>query len=269
MTNARTRGAALGSVVAFLLVLGTAEGATIVDAHDRSHATTSTLSVTSTLQGRQVLPHRIRWLVRTSLSQAQVGEVAFLIDGKARWIERRAPYTYGDDGGYLVTSWLTPGSHRFAVRVRSNDGRSATEVVVARVRPAPEPPAALAGTWRRDVQGTSQQIGGPPGIYTLRFDRRWIQDRAPGAWNPDTGHGGIVDNYWVPAARTFEIAGSVTFRILRDEDAEGGWWCEPGGPRATYSWSVTGDTLTLKPLNGRDPCGERGYVYTGDWTRAG
>ncbi|HJU47904.1 MAG TPA: hypothetical protein VJ689_07230 [Gaiellaceae bacterium] len=263
----RTLGAVCGSLVVFGSILGVAGGATIVDAHDRSQAATSALSVTSTLHGKQVLPHRIRWIARPSLPQARVDEVAFLIDGKVRWIERRVPYGYGDDGGYLVTSWLQPGRHRFVVRVRSTDGQTATEVVLARVRPAPQVPAALAGTWRRDVQGTPQQIGGPPGIYTLRFDRRWIQDRAPGAWNPDTGHGGIVDNDWVPAAKTFEIAGSVTFRIFRDEDAEGGWWCGPAGPRATYSWSVTGDTLTLKPLHGPDPCGERGYVYTGNWTR--
>jgi hypothetical protein len=229
---------------------------------------TPAFTVMSTLQGKRVLPHRIPWIARPSLPQSRVSEVAFLIDGKVRWIERRAPYSYSDDGGYLVTSWLTPGRHRFAVRVRSTDGRTATEALVARVLPAPAPPRALAGTWRRDVQGTPQELDGPPGVWTLRFERRWIQDRAPGAWNPDTQHGGMIDNDWVPGPRTFEIAGGVSFRILKDTDAEGGWWCEPGGPKATYAWSVRGDTLTLKPVNGRDPCGTRGAVYTGDWTRA-
>lgn len=223
--------------------------------------------VTSTLDGKSVLPHRIHWIARTTLAQSNVGEVAFLIDGKVRWIEREAPYTYGDDGAHLVTSFLSPGRHRFTVRVKSADGRTGTSTVTARVVPAPEPPAELAGTWQRDVQGARETIGGPPGIYTILFERRWIQDRAPGAWNPDTGAGAVIDNDWVLRGNTFEVVGSVTFRILRDEDAEGGWWCKPKGQKAIYSWAVSGDTLTLAPVSGADPCGERGAVYTGTWTR--
>jgi hypothetical protein len=223
--------------------------------------------VGSTLEGRKVLPQRIAWFGRPSVRASLVAEVAFLIDGKVRWVERGAPYTYSDDGGYLVTSWLRPGWHRFAVRATLNDGRIATNSVTARVVAAPKPPAQLVGRWRRDVQGTPETLGGPPGLWTLVFERRWLQDRAPGKWNPDTQHGSVIDNYWVPGARTFEVAGSVTFRVLNDTDAEGGWWCEPGGPRAAYSWSVEGDTLTLAPRNGRDPCRERGAVYTGEWTR--
>jgi hypothetical protein len=130
--------------------------------------------------------------------------------------------------------------------------------------------AVRAGAWPRDVQGTPGTLEGPRG-YTLVFDRRWIQDRAPGTWDPntspETGFGGVVDNDWIPGATTFEIAGSVTFRVLRDDAAEGGWWCEPCGPKATYSWSVSGDRLTLGPVSGVEPCRERGAVYTGAWTR--
>ena len=226
-------------------------------------------TVTSTLDGKSVLPHRIAWLARTSLTQAKVSEVAFLIDGKVRWVEHGAPYSYSDDGGNLVTSWLAPGRHRFTVRAKSTDGRQAARTVVARIAAALEPPPALAGTWQRDVQGTPETLGGPPGTYTLWFDKRWIRDRAPGKWNPATGSGGVVNNDWVPGPKTFEIAGAVTFRILRDDDQEGGWWCEPGGPKATYTWSVSGDTLTLSPVDRPDPCRERGAVYTGEWTRAG
>ena len=196
--------------------------------------------MTSTLDGRTVLPHRIAWIGSTTLPAGQVRQVAFLVDGRVRWIEHEAPYTYSDDGGYLVTSWLAPGRHTFAVRVSSTDGRTRTRTVTTRVRPAKRPPAKLAGVWTRVVRGTPEELGGPAGRYTLHFERRWLQDRAPGLWNPtsDTGYGGIVDNDWVPGPRTFEIAGSVTFRVLHDSDAEGGWWCEPGGPKATYGWSV-------------------------------
>src|SRR4051812_28043642 len=62
--------------------------------------------VTTTLAGKQVLPHRIHWVARTTLPAAKVSAVTFLIDGKVRWIEHLVPYTYGLDGNWLVTSWL-------------------------------------------------------------------------------------------------------------------------------------------------------------------
>src|SRR5581483_7794604 len=112
------------------------------------------LKVASTLDGKTVLPHRIHWLGLPALPQTQVREVDFLIDARVRWIEHGAPYSYGDDGGYLVTSWLAPGRHRFTIRVRSTDGRTGTDTVLARVLPAPPPPTQLAGTWQRDVRTT-------------------------------------------------------------------------------------------------------------------
>jgi hypothetical protein len=44
---------------------------------------------------------------------------------------------------------------------------------------------------------------------------------------------------------TARVVGSVTRKPMRDTDPEGGWWCLPDGPPASYSWSVGGDTLTL------------------------
>lgn len=229
--------------------------------------------VASTLDGKTVLPHRIHWLVFPG-PRTQVREVAFLVDGKLRWVEHGAPYSYSDDGGYLVTSWLSPGLHRFTVRVLTTTGRTGTDTVIARAVPAPAPSPELAGTWQRKILNTVADPHGdgdaPAGTWRLVFDRRWIQDRAPGRWNPTTspktGFGGIVDNDWVPGAKTFEIAGAVTTGIVGDKDAEGGWWCAPGGPVARYSWSVSDDRLTLAPI-GVDACYQRGAVYTGEWTR--
>ena len=39
--------------------------------------------------------------------------------------------------------------------------------------------------------------------------------------------------------------------------------------RIDYTWSVSGNTLTLMPVGGKDPCPLRGFIWTGDWTRAG
>jgi hypothetical protein len=79
------------------------------------HAAGARFGVTSTLDGRSTLPHRIHWQAFPKPS-ASVTEVDFLIDGKQFWVEHNTPYFYGDDGNYLVTSFLAPGPHAFAVR---------------------------------------------------------------------------------------------------------------------------------------------------------
>jgi hypothetical protein len=64
--------------------------------------------VTSTLDGKTVLPHRIHWLAYPKVPASTKVRVEFLVDGKVLWAERDAPYSFSDDGGYLVTSWLAP-----------------------------------------------------------------------------------------------------------------------------------------------------------------
>ncbi len=233
--------------------------------------------VRSSLDGKTVLPHRIHWLGYPAPPRSQVSEVAFLIDGTVRWIEHSAPYSYSDDGGYLVTSWLSPGRHRFTVRATSSSGAKATDTVVARVVAEPEPPATLAGAWQRNIPEPvppDPAFPGDPvpaGTWTIVFDGRWIEDHFPGQFNPatspQTGAGNILVDDYTAGSSTFSVYGAVTtgppnLHIARG----GGWWCGPGGPQATYSWSVSGGTLTLAPV-GRDPCSQRGGVFTGEWTR--
>jgi hypothetical protein len=243
--------------------------------------------VTSTLDGKTVLPHHLRWLGYSKLPAAQIKKVDFLIDGKVRWTETGAPYVYSDDDGrgghkgYLVTSWLTSGRHRFSVRAVTTDGRTATDTVVARVLPATPVPAALAGTWKRTLAepvppdpGALSQNPGPAGTYTITFDRRWIEDRYPGRYKPITSDtqpcdGCILRNDYVPGPTTFHVWGSATTGPITPANPVGGWWCNPDGPRATYSWSVSGDTLALAPAGGVDACHARGTVWTGEWKRVG
>jgi hypothetical protein len=237
--------------------------------------------VSSTLDGKTVLPHRIHWRGSPSLPSTSIAEVDFLIDGKIKWIEHKAPYSYSEDDGYLVTSWLTPGRHRFTVRAKASDGRKAEDTVFARVIPAPEPPAALAGPWQRNVDASTRPASAgcclPSGVYTLVFERRWIQARFPGDFRkgsgPDdsinTGHGWINDSDWTPGSTSFHVQGAVTFRIFDDGpfgDQEGGAWCEMGGPGADYTWSISDNTLRLAPI-GVDRCADRALVWTGRWTR--
>ena len=87
-------------------------------------------TVTSTLDGKTVLPLRIRWQAHPQhVPLAQIREVDYLIDGRRAWVEHHPPYFYGSNegnyGNWLVTSFLSPGVHRFTVRAvtRAAKGR--------------------------------------------------------------------------------------------------------------------------------------------------
>ena len=234
------------------------------------------LTVTSSLAGKKVLPHRIQWIARST----GASDVRFLIDGRVRWIENAAPFTYSDDGGYLVTSWLTPGRHRFTVTATSSTGATASETVVARVIATREPPKRLAGSWTRNVPRSvppDPAFPGdsvPAGRWTIVVDRRWIESRFPGRFDPATlprGAGNILIDDYTVGQGTITIAGAVTTHPLNDKIAAGGgWWCGPGGPSGSYTWSVSADgtTLTLAPAPS-DGCSQRGTIFAGTWRRAG
>ena len=242
---------------------------------------TAAFTVSSTLDHKTLLPHHIRWQATSSLPATQITEVDFLIDGKISWVERKPPYSYSDDTGYLVTSWLTAANHQFTVRAKAKDGRVAKDTVTARVAPASAPAVTLAGKWHRTVDPTGAPKPGTPGApkdtptpagtYTLVFDNRWLQTRDPGTFtkasvDKNTGFGYIQDTDYQPKAHTFTVWGAVTWRPFSDYLAEEGTWCGWDGPAATYSWSVTGNTLTLKAV-GTDACRVREFIWTGSWTR--
>jgi hypothetical protein len=250
--------------------------------------TSSSFRTQSTLDGMTVLPHHIRWLGKPNLPPGQIKEVDFLIDGKLGWIEHHAPYVYSSDDpghlGYLVTSWLAPGVHSFEVKAIAKGGRTAVDIVRARVVAPVAPPAALAGTWKRDIPDTSaapksgtpgNPTGSftPPGTYAIIFEKRWIRDIQPGKFyrpvSDKTGAGWWNESDYVPGLHTFRVWGAVTRFPFNDNLADGGGWlCWQDGPAATYTWSVSGDTLTLTPVGGRDACGIRGFIFAGQWTRA-
>jgi len=245
--------------------------------------------VISTLDGKSVLPRHIHWYANAQ--GTTVVRVDFLIDGRLRWTQHKPPYIFGDqsddlgklDRGYLVTSWLTPGLHRFTVKATATDSRTASDTVVAHVSRAVEPPAALAGTWRRVVDpagapkpgslGAPADTPTPAGTYTLVFDKRWLQTRNPGKFthasvDTNTGLGYIQDTDYLPGPRTFQVWGAVSWRPFSDYLAEEGTWClQWGGPQASYYWSVSGGTLTLKPVGGSEPCRVREFIWTGEWIR--
>jgi hypothetical protein len=266
-----TRFIGLLATIALLVTVGSSVAA--------ANGSRGRFTVRSTIDGRKMLPHRVHWLARPS---APVSNVAFSVDGRTRWIAHEAPYSYAE-GGYLVTSFLKPGLHRFTLRATASDGEKATDTVVARVTAEPEPPADLVGTWRRVIDTNGAPVPGssgnptethtPSGTYSLTFDRRWIRDDFPGQWvwprSGDTGEGDWFLSDYSAGSGHLRVRGSVVVRPYSDSLAGGGAWCYFSGPSADYTWTVSGDALTLAPVRGADACAIRGFVWTGRWTRAG
>jgi DNA-binding SARP family transcriptional activator len=249
-----------------------------------SARSTSSSHATSSLDGKTVLPQRIRWLVHPHVPLSKVREVDYIIDGKLRWVEHRPPYYYGGDdnganAGYLITTWLTPGQHVFTSEVVGAGGKLANDDVTARVVPAPNPPAELAGTWKRRVskrdQAKSTPVYGagvgnvpPAGIWRLVFDRT-------GVWELDPVRTGMVTEYHVVADVLFAYApismgpscsnpgpcGVTRF----GHHHIGGRECNYAGPFGSYRWSVSGAQLKLTAIH--EPCGQRQAVWEGTWTR--
>jgi hypothetical protein len=242
------------------------------------------LAITSSIDGKKVIPQLSHWITYPNVAPAQVAEVDFLIDGKLRWVEHHAPYVYASDDehghlGYLFTSWLAPGPHRLTARVKTTAGLTATDEVAARVVASPAPPSALAGTWTRVVTTHDQTKAdprygrdnvAPTGRYRLVVDR-------VGIWELDSVGTGIANAYSVTGnvLRSYAPIQMVPRRPNGDPgsirrfghriDAGGGIDCDESGPFGAYRWVASSDTLTLTAV--REPCGQRRVIYEGTWTR--
>jgi hypothetical protein len=242
--------------------------------------------VSSSLDGKKVLPLRSHWIGYTDLPPAQVDRVEFVIDGTVRWIEHHPPYNYasddnGENMGYLITTWLSPGLHRFAVRVLDKAGDSEKDAFTARVVAAPAPPPQLAGTWTRIQPQTSKHFKG--WRFFLWFDRvgAWYVPVSPsGRGTP----GGFADQYDV-RGHTLNVYAPVVMGVqeITNGVCQGngcvhvtrngrryefdGNVCNFSGPFGSYRWSVSRDTLTLKVIH--EGCFGRTEFLSGTWTRFG
>jgi len=221
-------------------------------------AGSTSFTVSSTLAGKRVLPRRIHWLGRPSLPPSKVRGVDFMIDGRRAWVEHHAPYSYGYDGNYVVTSWLRPGLHTFTVRAVATDGRRATTSSRARTVAPPPPPSALAGTWHRRVSAAEANGSGPAGTWTLTVD--------PVGWrilDPSRRGGALIDvAYLSPGA--IEARGGIATR--NHDPRENNLWCDEPFQPVRYHWRVEADRLTLT-LAGPRRCGAQSRVWAGVWKR--
>ena len=211
---------------------------------------------------------------------------------------RLEPYAFGADGrdettgkvrpGYLVTSWLSPGPHAFTVRaLRASsagqprqgheDGRrtgaaSAGASGRARRNVAPKHPAPRARrpgsvvrerpgrALRRPRPGPCRHVddGRRPALRPARHpDRIRDQQRLRRRCADDQVREPRVDD-------SSRLSCSRTSRTTRTRANGAG--AIPGGERHIHVVG-RGDTLTLAPSGGADPCRQRGAILTGEWTR--
>jgi hypothetical protein len=232
--------------------------------------------VVSSLNGQSVLPSRLHWTATVSPKYVIVSAVNFLIDGKLVWDEAHRvtpPFVFGGDyyngtnRGWLITAWLTPGEHQFTVQAVTSEG-TIDDTTSARVTAAPEPPAALAGTWTRivttaDTQKAQAQYGGAPpvGRWHLIFNQI-------GSWELDPKGSGVVNQY-TASGHTLTVYAPIWMApegITRyGHHGIGGNDRTAAGPFGTYTWSVTGDQLALTAEN--EGCPDRGAILEVTWTR--
>jgi len=248
--------------LAFVLTAAACSQGPATAAHTaRPAASTAKLRVTSTLDGLTGLPHRIHWQAFPSGPSSDVSQVDYLIDGQLRWIEHSAPYFYGSDGNYLVTSFLTPGTHTFTVRAIWAHGTTATDTARAQVSPAPAPPAALAGTWQRFHSGGD--LSSPPSGY-------WRLIITSVGWqiNDTSGGGNLLDIAYLSPGLLEIRQGMFT---SPDSQLDGNGWCNNDpGPTVRLRYTIQGNTLTFTPIS---PLGCDGTDYVtgsqwrGTWTR--
>jgi hypothetical protein len=220
-------------------------------------------SVSSTLDGVTNLPHRIQWIATPGIPVADVAEVDFRIDGVLAWVEYKSPFVYGDDGNWLITSFLMPGEHTFAVQVKSLGGRSGTRTVSATTSAPPVPPAPLGGTWARSVTAadiTKSTSGMPPpaGDWRLMIVAAGWKLLDPQA------NTGLFDVGYLPSG--LEMRPTIEYPPL--PNTNNGGFCGNTDPIFdwTYALGRGGRTLTLHP-EGQDPCGDRAAILDGTWTR--
>jgi len=200
----------------------------------------TSFTVTSSLDGKTALPLRSHWIATPQIdpSQSQVAEVDYFIDGYHAWTARSAPYYYGDNGNWLITTFLKPGLHTFSVRAVTADNQVAVDKFQARVPPSPKPPAKLAGRWQRGTSGTI-----------------WI---AKNGW---TIHPNATVDARYLSNRSIILGPQI---IDRPEQTP---YCGPNPPQTWKATIAAGDKrMTLAPI-GTDPCSVRVTVFKGTWTR--
>jgi hypothetical protein len=198
----------------------------------------TSFTVTSSLDGKGVLPVRSHWIAYPQIdpSQGQVIQVDYFINGFHAWTAHSSPWYFGDNGNWLVTTVLKPGLNTFIVRAVVSADKVAVDKFQARVVAPPKPPARLAGSWSRAGRTLFIAKAGWTIGSNQIFDARYLAD-GNAVLGPE-----IVDRPEQPPT------------------------CGANPPQ---SWKVvlsaSGKRMQLSPI-GSDPCSTRLAALHGTWT---
>jgi hypothetical protein len=240
-------------------------------------SSTDEISIHSSLEGMAVLPRHVAWTATVSLPPEQVKEVQFRINRRPIWVDTEAPYSYGEPGALLVTSFSygergAGAPHRFTVRVVGTDGSTWRKTVVARVKaPRIAKHAPVYGIWGRlppeaVVHHRSARQVGP---YTA-----WLSMKTTQLWVGRTIKHAYL--YELSASTRRLLVGPPIFLGSHDMSyvlfgwTFKGYQCPPNGRLGRYKWSWTEpfgpfneQHLVLKAMN--EPCSRRQQVMEGVW----
>jgi hypothetical protein len=205
----------------------------------------TTFTVASSIDGKTVLPLRSHWIASPNDTQP-IDHVDFFIDGYHAWTQHQAPWYFGGQGNWLITTFLKPGLHKFVVRAYDTANQTAVDTVQARVVGPPAPPARLAGSWK----STSPRPFGLAGTLLI----------AKNGWT--LGPNNFVD------AQYLSNGSIVLGPQVIDRPEQGS---APCGSYPPHTWKATianGDkSMTLAPV-GTDPCAIRTAIFKATWTRS-
>jgi hypothetical protein len=226
-----------------------------------SRAGAPSLRVVSSISDRATLADALQWTAVPAgvRSNDPVARVDFLLDGRRRWTDHRAPFVFNDDRNALHPWILARGGHRLAVRLvttRGNTVSTASQVTVAATRAVP---SALAGRWtRRLTAGDIPRAAGrtlPTGVWQAHFARDGVVFFA----GPRRAAG--TEAFAAIRTGLIGLAGPVLWLASRPRT---GGLC--GAERfAPYAWQVHGSALTLTTRHDSG-CPNRAALFGGTWT---
>jgi hypothetical protein len=215
------------------------------------------------LTGKTALPHRVKWTASVTPASAAV-KVFFLVDGRVRWVETKAPYVYGDDSDWLVTSWLTPGSHDFTVRAVASDGARAETTTTAAVASRSHVPARLANSRWQLVLAKSETGDAPAGKWKIQ-----ISGAGWRIFDPEGG-ANFIDVAYL-SGNMLETRGGIWTRPREDQEPnvqEGNGWCEDTNQPLRFRWKADAASLMLA-RSGASRCDGLGDFLSRTWKRRG
>jgi hypothetical protein len=228
----------------------------------------------STIVDGATLTRAVPWQVRAKTSgDDPVDEVAFLIDGKKRWVESNPPYFFDDDGQVLAPWLLGNGPHVLTAHVTTVKGSAADITAHVTVHASVAANKQIAGTYHRLVTKDDVKRVQP---YRVPSKGAFGETPPPGRWTLQikaTGEIVGVDPHDNNAEKPFVEPYSLRESSLtlwgpavwrQPNPDEPNLFCEPE-KASEYAWKSSGSSLTI--TNVEKTCADRDIVFVGTWTR--